>query len=236
MVSRRGVIQGMALCGVGLAAGCGFGPSAALRYRMIVEVQTPQGLRTGSGMIESQIDKGPATGQASGITYDLRGEAVAVDMGDGRMLFALLSDARRVAADYHADLFHSALESGARAIPPLPRRYESQEWREERAAARAVKPSVILPRALYPKLARLRDPADVRTIDILDPDDLSGAFGMGVAVRRIGLRVTDDELAFKLDGHLPEFGAGSGYEARYGALAYGDPRGVGPGDFQQKTW
>ena len=50
------------------------------RYRMTVEVETPEGLRTGSSVIEVRTRQGPGFPgpEAAGIATDVRGEAVAV--------------------------------------------------------------------------------------------------------------------------------------------------------------
>ncbi len=62
---------------------------ATYRYRMTVEIDTPQGVRTGSSVIEV------ATSQGSGVPnrnlgYRVRGEAVAVDLPARQTVFALL--------------------------------------------------------------------------------------------------------------------------------------------------
>jgi hypothetical protein len=169
-------------------------PSGRIRYRMTVEVDTPDGVKSGSSVIESVITKGPRTGEASGISYAVKGEAVAVDLGNGQLLFALLSGRDMAPADFQANLFHDALERGAIATPPLPRKYRADEWREEREVARSIKPVVALQPADYPKLVRFGDLADPKTIGAIDPSALSAAFGQGVSLKRISIAVTDDEF------------------------------------------
>ena len=68
-----------------------FYPSATIRYRMTVEVETPEGLKTGSSVIETTIQSGPRMGDAGGVSYQYRGEAVAVDLPGGNTLFALMT-------------------------------------------------------------------------------------------------------------------------------------------------
>ena len=57
-----------------------------IRYRLTAEVQTPEGVRTGSSVIETTWDRG-----LSGAT--VKGEAVAVDLPNGQTLFVLLRTA-----------------------------------------------------------------------------------------------------------------------------------------------
>jgi hypothetical protein len=184
---------GLLAAGTAWLTGCAMQAQARLRYRMTVEVETPEGMKSGSSVIESIITKGPRFGDSSGISYAVKGEAVIVDLGGGQMLFALLSGLDREPRFFQAHLFHNALERGAVATPPLPRKYTAQEWREERAAAMSGKPLVVLQPEDYPKLVRFRDLADPRTIEAVDPLSLSTAFGQGVALKKVSIEVTDDE-------------------------------------------
>ena len=59
------------------------------RYRLTVEVDTPQGLRTGSSVIEVGFLKIPDwLPNGGGVSIKYRGEAVAVDLPDGQIVFA----------------------------------------------------------------------------------------------------------------------------------------------------
>ena len=62
------------------------------RYRLTVEVETPEGLKTGSSVIQVEQSLGRAGGApaSSQIYRKVHGEAVAVDLPDGLTLFALL--------------------------------------------------------------------------------------------------------------------------------------------------
>ena len=82
-----------AVCLMALPAGCSLiDRTPDYRYRLTVEVDTPQGLRTGSSVIEVQTSVAgeysiPSPGAVS---HRVRGEAVAVDLPGGQTLFALL--------------------------------------------------------------------------------------------------------------------------------------------------
>src|SRR3546814_15807702 len=88
---------------------------------MTGEVGTRQGVRSGRSVIETTNTKGRRTGQGSGLTATMEGEAVAVDLGSGQTLFALLNDDRQAASDYHAKLLGNALRAGGNSDPPMPR-------------------------------------------------------------------------------------------------------------------
>lgn len=202
---RRGVIALFAGGVAALLAGCDWiaPPQATLRYRIIVEVETPQGLRTGSSVIETTYIDGPSIGDASGLETRLRGEAVAVDLPGGQTLFALLrSVTDGDAAGYHGRLFNQALADGAVAEPPLTRRFAAHEWIEERREARQIKPRLTLPLAHYPMLVRFRDVRDPRSVELVESDRLDAVFGVGVKLRRITLAVTDDAVTVGIEKRL----------------------------------
>ena len=191
-----------------LAGACNlFDPSSTIRYRITVEVDTPQGLRTGSSVIEATTRKGPRSGDASGIAYEVHGEAVAVDLPAGT-LFALLSN-RTSGIDYPAYLVHSALENGS-PTPPLSRRYEAWEWAAEQSEARRVKPTMVLTRGNYPTLVRFRDIHDPASLETVDSDDLAASFGPGVKLKRLTVEVTANRVT-KTEERLPSLGRDSGY-------------------------
>ena len=205
------------------------GERSEVRYRMTVEVETPQGPRTGSSVIESTMHDGPRTGQASGIRSTLRGQAVAIDLAGGT-LFALLRSTRS-GTDYHAGLLHNALNSGS-ANPPLSRLYGPDEWRAERTEARTVKPAIVLPPEDYPLFAWFRDVKDPKTIEIFDPRSPAAVLGQRIRIRRITLSVTDDKVSSN-GKRLPYTNPDTGFATWYGALAYDDRRRVGPEDFSR---
>ena len=83
-------IATLALASIALA-GCA-DETPTYRYRLTVEVETPDGLETGSNVIEvGQRLVRPGSNPASrAISLRARGEAVAVDVAPDRTLFALL--------------------------------------------------------------------------------------------------------------------------------------------------
>ncbi|MFL6844355.1 MAG: hypothetical protein ACJ8ER_05695 [Allosphingosinicella sp.] len=199
---KRWAAIGLLAAGTAWLAGCGTAGPGRLRYRMTVEVDTPEGVKSGSSVIESIITQGQRFGDSSGISYAVKGEAVTVDLGGGQMLFVLLSGRDMAPADFQASLFHNALEGGAVATPPLPRKYAAQEWREEREAANSIRPVVVLNWNDYPTMVRFTDLEDPKTLTVVSPADLSNEFGNGVSIRRITIAVTDDPITDEIRNRL----------------------------------
>ena len=171
------------------------------RYRLTVEVETPEGLRTASSVIEVQQTLMRAGGSPANqaVRWRVRGEAVAVDLPGGKTLFALLrSDndpdwASRVyvlLAPQENKGFEDALDdvlelTGERT---LPRMWPPVAFLEERSA--------------YPMMVTFGDLADPTSVAEVDPDDLAATFGEGVKLKRITVELTDDPVTSGIEARL----------------------------------
>lgn len=169
------------------------------RYRLTVEVDTPEGLKTGSSVIEVRAHKGggfPGP-EAGGVRGAVRGEAVAVNLGRRGILFALLRGAE--GSFTGADGYAWAL------LPKLPTRSSDiAALRENRRALMAVEGSADLHPQNYPWLVRFRDTNDPMTVEQVNPASLQSTFGTGVRLRRIRVEMTDDSpSAGRIEEMLP---------------------------------
>lgn len=211
-MTRRGVLGAMATVGMGLIAGaCGLLSSNSYRYRMTVEVDTPAGMRSGSSVMEitSRLQTNP--GGAAPVKTDLKGEAVAVDLPDGRTLFALLRDG--LAGDVTL-----AFEPGYRGRPEqFVASVEKLGRRDQRGR------TAVLPPDKYPMLVTFRDINDPTSVQAVEPGNLAASFGPGVRLRRIMLEITGDGVSGGLEKRLPWL------PAQHGSLVQG-PEGVPIGD------
>ena len=199
-----------------LLVACG-GESETYRYRMTVYVDTPAGQRSGSSVIE--VVSTPAAPMGSS-QEDVRGEAVAVDLPGGT-LFALLSDrTHESAAAYYVGRAYAAV---------LP--YGSDSRTHLDILRRQTEPAA-LPRDELPPLIRFRNPADSRTVEALDPSNLAAGFGPGVRLNRVEVQMTNDPVTSTIESRLPNFGAGSGYDAWSATLRFNDPRNLAAQDFR----
>jgi len=185
----------------GLLTGCVFEDSGRLRYRMTVEVDTPAGVRNGSSVIESTITKGPGFGDASGISYGLRAEAVAVDLPGSRNLYALLrSQGDGDTAGYHARLVQgAACGNGAPSARPDPSFCKPGSWREFRRWTQSTELKVTLAPEDYPLLVTFRDVRDPKSVVRVDPGDLAATFGPGTRLRAITVAVTDEPVTTDIE-------------------------------------
>jgi hypothetical protein len=175
-------------------SGCGLiWPSDRMRHRITVEIDTPQGVRTGVSVIETTATEGSTWGgNGPGIHFSLKGDAVALDLGGGRTLFALLRGAGGSQGDgagFQARLMTDALRAGTTSTPALD--VSAMDLMQARAAVKDAEATLDLPQGLYPMLVTFTDIADPKSVTRVEPADLAATFGPGVKLRRITVAVTD---------------------------------------------
>jgi hypothetical protein len=170
------------------------------RYRLTVEVETPEGVKTGSSVIavEQSIGRTAMDGFVGGSVFlRIRGEAVAVDLPGGRTLFALLRSGGDV-------------EWAARVIPFLSPDAEDDNSLDDFLLLEGKKE---LPRrwtaqgpfnnvSAYPMMVTFGDLADPTSVELVDPDDLAATFGEGVKLKRISAELTDDLVTTGIEKRL----------------------------------
>lgn len=189
MMARRGLLLGGAalLALVGLA-GCQGGH--VYRFKMTVEVDTPQGLRTGFSVWEVRPYRTHSiVGRSAGL--DFKGEAVAVDLPGGQVLFALLTGAGGD-VEYAMQLPGRALGSRLMSEPDSQGQYH---WRDSAELWPSHPDTVGLANTNpLPMLVRFRAPADPKSVEEVKPDMLDRAFGAGVKLKRIIIAKTDEPV------------------------------------------
>lgn len=178
-----------------MTAGCGEPaqePMPPYRYRLRVIVETPQGLREGSSVIQVQWQ--PAIFGAAG--YKMVGEAVAVDLPDNQTLFVTLRSGRD-----NADWSAWALSG---IVPDV--RYPEGEPRVETPVPREVRIAPKGSREMmpnWPTFVKFRDQNISETIEEVDPDDLAKSFGPGIKLKSLTIQFTTDPITTGIEKRLP---------------------------------
>ena len=180
-------------------------PYPPFRYRMTVEVETPEGLRSGSAVREVDMTDTSNDAGFADIKFKVRGEAIAVELPGGKTLYALLTS-DTMEYDY------AALIAGRATRRPTV--INSPEFKAEFAKMLADRREHVLPRFFpearpgyrppgWPLLVTFRDPTEPATIERVDPDDPSPQLGEGVVIRRVKLQITDDTVTKEIEKTLP---------------------------------
>jgi hypothetical protein len=197
MMARRGVLGLLAGAATFVLSGCGFFGGNSYRFKMTVEVDTPQGMKSGSSVyaVMGTSTTDLATGGSSSFT-DVRGEALMVDLPDGKMLFALLRRANATGGnDNLAQLSMRALDPAYNgAAIESAKRIASSDGITSPGAARAEDNPLLV------TFADINDPTSVTRVD---PADLAASLGAGFRLKRIMVEVTDEDVTVGIQKKFP---------------------------------
>lgn len=203
----------MAMARALLAAGalmlsaCGDDRFPDYRYKMTVEVDTPDGVKRYSSVREIKQEEIATALASSGrrVKTTLRGEAVVMDLpGRNTPVFALLS--RPDNADYAKGVAPNALRAGM-AADTGPGDYLDRMAREQQAMVAVEGPRELSrfrerrgepPADQWPMFVAFDDPADPKTVREVSPES--------IGVRRILVEITDEDVTTGIGGRLPWLG------------------------------
>lgn len=175
-------------------------PTNSFRYKLTVNVETPEGLKSGFAVREFKVQQQPRLLPEVGPLNYVRGEAVAVDLGERGTLFALID------ADDEYLVFNTFPTDKGGLRPEGMRYYEGLQAE-----------SVLAPRN-YPLLVAFKDANDPKSIALAyrpilerDPkkpgrplqvtgveDNMSELFGAGVRLKDIIIEMTREPVTWDI--------------------------------------
>jgi hypothetical protein len=169
----------------------------AHKYRLTIEVETPEGRKSASGILAVHPDRSYTR---RGQTRTL-GDAIFVDLGQGKNLVALLAhvDKNLVLDDMNYVAFRAYMEAAGKRVP----------------FSQMSRLSGIVPvkGALIPVLVTFGDPAAPGTARVVAPDDAEAALGKGYRLQGITAEAVPN-------GYWPlDFGGALGEPVTRGILA-----------------
>jgi len=178
--------------------------SAEVRYKVTVEVEDRGTARSGSSVMSFKLIK-PDVALVSPYNAEFKGEAVAVELANGQVLFALLKDEKGNLGTVQMwpEKVFDDLGSGSERIRNI-RRIASNEGlsRELPRFFPAISDSRE-PFVNYPLLVRFRDIDRPESVEAVAPDALDKAFGAGVKLKRISVQITDEPVTEGIKQRLP---------------------------------
>jgi hypothetical protein len=139
-------------------------------------VETPEGVKSGHSVNEviwtrsGPVEKALFSGLAGG-GFQVKGEAVAVDLPNGQTLFVLLRSPASV--DWAGWVSHDVPKDGSAA--PVPRKDNMGNDN-------------------IPYFVRFKDIADPKSVEQVDPDDLAKSFGPGYRLKALTLQRTSEPV------------------------------------------
>ena len=153
-------------------------PTWSWREKLTVTVETPDGEKSGSAVRRFSVTYRPAILPTIGSQYfTLKGEAVVVDLGEGKYLFSLLGDERGLGWSVYESIYPD----------------DSLRFREfykiwVYLVGRGPKP---VPHENYPLLVTFDDINDPASVKKVDPNDLAASFGPDYRLKSITLEITN---------------------------------------------
>jgi len=211
-------------------------PSTKIRYKMTVEVDTPEGVKTGSAVREiSMVSRPKRMGEMNDTHVKLeKGEAVVIDLGQRGVLFALMG-----IGDHAIQAFFNAIPSGCPegAVSRCSIRYYKSLSKSATSK---------LAEKNYPMLVTFKNRYDLNSLAVASkyesedmPDGYGGVahsltslFGNGVKISSIIIELTDQEPEFIIDQWLPWLSQIGGKYLHGGAALKGAPYSLHGGNFQ----
>ena len=178
-------------------------PTFHFHFKLTVEVQTPDGIKSGSVVNESVFEFqrfgrefGPSTSQ--GLT---RGEALFIDLGKSKNIIVSIGlDEDR---QYNSP---PSFEMGVLALAlSNPRLWDvkAKDFPERLTEAEKNGPFQFDVRQL-PTLLTLTDPTDYKSMKkIADPSNLTSSLGAGFEIKKATVELTHDALSEKIESELP---------------------------------
>ncbi len=143
------------------------------KYRLTIEVETPQGLRAASGVMSVHPDRGYTKGGST----QTKGDAVFVDLGGGKNLIALLA--------HHGDRGIDLDGTNYIAV----RAFAAAGQRAVFRQMDKVKGFVPVVGSVMPVLATFSDPNDPATMREVKPADVETALGAGYRLKGVSVEV-----------------------------------------------
>jgi hypothetical protein len=175
-------------------------PTCTFRYKLTAEVNTPEGVKTGSSVIEVSYSHNGDWGGGETPNLNLSGEAVYVDLGAGKNLFVTLTN-RESGREYSSPAglhgMNFGNEEGAMDAFMLPLRTFGLAYHfgEERKLCREISEISSLeaktaPIENLPTLVTFRSLSDPNSIAVVQPDKFETDFGAGYKFLNSKISVT----------------------------------------------
>ena len=174
----------LVLAALTLAACDAWNSEVSLNRKMTVEVETPYGLKTGSSVVRiwakklSKSQSFLSGGNAGAVS--VRGEAVVVELGDGKYLF--VSNGRDAGAFYRLKRAWGIEKSSAGKFADYLRNIKKTGG------------SVVLDLNQYPTLFSFEHLNDSSSVKVLYHTTLADFFGSGYEIRSISYEITDESI------------------------------------------
>lgn len=169
-------------------------PTYTYRYRIIVNVETPEGVQSASSVIEINEVFQPRIGDSPSSQSQVRGEAVFVDLGNGKNVVALLAGGQNGAGvDYPWGIVFKTFKIDGNNHDMLRAMESSTERR-------------VLSWDHYPTFVTFTDLKDPLSARVVSQGQFESVFGPGTRLRDVTIEMTKDDVTRGIEKKLPWWG------------------------------
>ena len=169
--------QILCLCSLLLLTGCDYIFPHTWRYKITVEIKTPEGIKSGYAVREVtarlQYPLNPDVGK---VVYHVAGEAVVVDLGERGILFSLIGA---------KDEVQKAFPKNTKKIPE-----KLDYYNHLKVGSTAELPSK---KRQFITFTDIDDPISIRTVE---QSDFENVFGEGVSFNKITIEIVSQPVSF----------------------------------------
>jgi hypothetical protein len=178
-------------------------PTYIYRYRLSVEVETPDGLRSGSSVIEVRYEMFPEINGRDHISR-VFGEAVFIDLGHGKNLIGLLAAGPSGEdVDYPGRIVFLAFNLDGND-PDTPRRLLQLRGKRDLDIYHS-SPNDVMKR-LLPTFVTLTDLTNPSTARLAPFGLFNEIFGRGFKLRSVAIEMTTDPITEGIENKIPWIG------------------------------
>ncbi|MDP1700417.1 MAG: hypothetical protein Q8L53_05565 [Aestuariivirga sp.] len=186
-------------------------PTCTFRYKLTAEVMTPDGPKTGSGVIEVSYTHFFSLSGVPNLIHSVTGEAIFVDLGNNKNFFVTLTSwesGRNTNLEPSTPSFSGALGPLNLPIKVFKLTWPSGRGGEESTMAKQVEAlegsgPVVVPPVFLPTLVTFRNVNDPDSVEVVRPDNFAKTFGPGFELVKATLQLTDEPPTETIEGTLP---------------------------------
>ena len=146
------------------------------KYRLTIEVRTPGGVRSASGVMAVHMGKDGGILPEAGGSIGMKGDALFVDLGNGRHLVAALAHGK------NAEGFDGMSRLAMIAFAAAGQKVRFKDVNQ-------LSGKVQVYGDLIPTLVTFTNLADPKTAQVLDPGDIEATFGKGFRLIGVTLEI-----------------------------------------------
>jgi hypothetical protein len=178
-------------------------PTYIYRYRLSVEVETPDGLRSGSSVIEVRYEMFPEINGRDHISR-VFGEAVLIDLGQGKNLIGLLAAGPSGEdVDYPGRIVFLGFNLDGND-PDTPRRLLQLRGKRDLDIYHSSPYDVM--KRLLPTFVTLTDLTNPSTARLAPFGLFNEIFGRGFKLRSVAIEMTTDPITEGIENKIPWIG------------------------------